>query len=133
MLVHFQKITVCKMDNALASDRLQDLYLTGVRRNGKDIGVGAYGKVFEVECCETVYAAKEIHSILVQAVRREEFEAIRNAFLTECFRSSSLGHTNIVTFLGVYNADGQSALLPVLVMERMKESLTSVVEIFRCT
>ena len=38
------------MDNAQASDRLQDLYLTEVRPNGKDIGVGAYGKVFVVEC-----------------------------------------------------------------------------------
>ena len=127
MLEHFRKITVYKMDNTLASNRLQDLYLTGVRRNGKVIGVGAYGKVFEVECFGTVYAAKEIHSILVQGVRREEFKATKNAFLTECIRSSSLGHANIVTFLGVYNPGGQS-LLPVLVMERMQESLTSVVE-----
>ena len=115
------------MDNAQASDRLQDLYLTGVRPNGNDIGVGAYGKVFEVEYCGDVYAAKEIHSILVQGVRREEFEATKKAFLTECIRSSSLAHPNIVLFLGVYNPDGQS-LLPVLVMEQMQESLTSVVE-----
>ena len=115
------------MDSNQTSDRLQDLYLTGVRRNGKDIGVGAYGKVFEVECFGTVYAAKEIHSILVQGVRREEFEATKNTFVTECIRSSSLGHPNIVTFLGVYNPGGQS-LLPVLVMERMQESLTSVVD-----
>ena len=115
------------MDNAQASDRLHDFYLTGVRPNGKEIGVGAYGKVFEVECFGTVYAAKEIHSILVQGVQREEFEATKKAFLTECIRSSSLGHANIVTFLGVYNPGDQS-LLPVLVMERMQESLTSVVE-----
>ena len=107
--------------------RLRDLYLTGVIPNGKDIGVGAYGRVFEVDYCGRVYAAKEIHSILVQGVRREEFEATKKAFLTECIRSSSLGHENIVTFLGVYNPGGYS-LLPVLVMERMQESLTSVVE-----
>ena len=115
------------MDNAQASDRLQDLYLTGVRPNGDDIGVGAYGKVFEVEYCGDVYAAKEIHSILVQGVRREEFEATKKAFLTECIRSGSLSHPNVVHFLGVHNPGGQS-LLPVLVMERMQESLTSVVE-----
>ena len=115
------------MDNAQASDRLQDLYLTGVRPNGNDIGVGAYGKVFEVECFGTVYAAKEIHSILVQGVRREEFEATKKAFLSECIRSGSLSHPNVVHFLGVYNPGGRS-LLPVLVMERMQESLTSVVE-----
>ena len=115
------------MDNAQVSDRLQDLYLTGVIPNGKDIGVGAYGRVFEVEYCGAIFAAKEIHPILVQGVRKEEFEATKKAFLTECIRSSSLGHPNIVTFLGVYNPGGHS-LLPVLVMERMQESLTSVVE-----
>ena len=113
-----QNITDYKMDNSQASDRLQDLYLTGVRPNEKDIGVGAYGKVFEVECFGAIYAAKEIHSILVQGVRREEFEAIKKAFLLECVRSSSLGHPNIATFLGgVYNPGGQS-LLPILVMAR---------------
>ena len=115
------------MDNAQVSDRLRDLYLTGVIPNGKVIGVGAYGRVFEVEYCGSVYAAKEIHSILVEEVRREEFEATKKAFLTECVRSGSLSHRNIVHFLGVYNPGGHS-LLPVLVMERMQESLTSVVE-----
>ena len=115
------------MDDIKTSIRLQDLYLSGVKRNGKEIGVGAYGTVFEVECFGTIYAAKEIHSILVKGVQREEFETTKNAFLTECIRSSSLAHPNIVLFLGVYNPGGQS-FLPVLVMERMQESLTSVVE-----
>ena len=98
------------MDNAQASIRLQDLYLTGVRHTGKDIGVGAYGKVFKVEYCGTVFAAKQAHSILLEDVQREEFEGTKKAFLTECIRSSSLGHPNIVTFLGVYNPGGQSLL-----------------------
>ena len=114
------------MDNTQVSDLLQHLYLTGVTPNGKDIGVGAYGKVFEVEYCGRVYAAKEVHPILVQGVRREEFEATKKAFLTECVQSCILGHANVVQILGVYNPGGQS-LLPVLVMERMQESLTSVV------
>ena len=45
---------------------VQHLYLTGVRPNGKEIGVGAYGRVFEVEYCGTVFAAKEVHQILAQ-------------------------------------------------------------------
>ena len=114
------------MDNAQESDRLQHLYLNGVRPNGVDIGVGAYGRVFEAEFCGIVYAAKQIHPILVQGVGRDEFEAIKKAFFTECLQSSSLGHQNIVTFLGVYNPGGHP--LPLLVMERMQESLTSVVE-----
>ena len=115
------------MNSAHVSDRLRDLYLTGVIPNGKPIGVGAYGRVFEVDYCGTVFAAKEIHSILVQGVRREEFEATKKAFLTECVQSASLSHPNVVLFLGVYNPGGHS-LLPVLVMERMQESLTSVAE-----
>ena len=45
------------MDNAKASELLQHLYLNGVRPNGRDIGVGAYGRVFEVEFCGTIYAS----------------------------------------------------------------------------
>ena len=115
------------MENVQTLDRLQHLYLTGVRPNGKDIGIGAYGKVFEVKFCGDICAAKEFYSILVQGVRREEFESIKKAFLTECVQSSALGHRNVVQVLGVYNPGGQS-LLPVLVMERMQESFTSVVE-----
>ena len=69
-----------------------------------------------------VYAAKEVHSILVQGVTREEFEATKKAFLSECIQSGALSHPNVVQFLGVYNPGGQSRL-PVLVMERMEESL----------
>ena len=56
-----------------------------------------------------------------------EFEATKKAFLVECLQSSTLGHPNVVQVLGVYNPSGRS-LLPVLVMERMQESLTSVVK-----
>ena len=114
------------MYNAQVFDRLRDLYLTGVIPNGKDIGVGAYGKVFEVEHCGSVCAAKEIHSILVQGVKREEFEARKKDFLIECVRSGSLSHPNIVHFLGVYNPDSHS-LLPVLVMERMQAGELNVI------
>ena len=103
------------------NDRLQHLYLTGVRQTGGDIGVGAYGRVFEVEYCGAVFAAKEVHQILVRGVSLEESERTRRAFLDECAQSISLGHPNVVQFLGVYNPGGES-LLPVLVMERMQES-----------
>ena len=48
---------------SLTTDKLQDLYLTEVKPNGRDIGVGAYRRVFEVEYCVTICAAKEVHSI----------------------------------------------------------------------
>ena len=110
--------------NNTEEDQLQHLYLNGVRPNGKVIGAGAYGRVFEVECCGSVFAAKEIHSLLVVDVQREESESVKRAFLNECIQSMALGHPNVVTFLGVYNPGNQS-LLPVLVMERMRDSLAS--------
>ena len=72
------------MDIHQEAHRIEHLYLTEVRPNGKDIGVGAYGRVFEVEYCGTVCAAKEVHPILLQGVGREEFEATKKAFLAEC-------------------------------------------------
>lgn len=116
--------------NCSEDDRLYHLYLNGVRPNGKAIGAGAYGKVFEVEYCGNVFAAKEIHPVLVQDVGREESEGIKRAFLNECIQSMALGHPNVVTFLGIYTPNIES-LLPVLVMERMQESLTSFVVKYR--
>lgn len=108
-------------------DRLKHLYLNGVNSTGKTIGVGAYGVVFEVRFCGTLYAAKQIHSILIEGVEREGFRRMKRMFIAECLQSSALGHQNVVRVLGVYDP-GNQALLPVLVMERMQESLTSLVE-----
>ena len=115
------------MDSVKESDGLRHLYLTGVTPNKRDIGMGAYGGVFEVEYCGTIFAAKEVYPILIQGVSRVEFESIKKVFLTECIQSGALGHPNVVQVLGVYNPGGQS-LLPLLVMERMQESLMSLVE-----
>ena len=116
------------MDSISGSERLRHLYLTGVRPTGRDIGTGAYGRVFEVEFCGTLYAAKEIHPILVaEGVGREGFDRMKEMFIMECLQTSALGHENVVRVLGVYNPGGGSRL-PILVMERMQESLTSVVE-----
>ncbi|XP_065885765.1 cyclin-dependent kinase-like 2 isoform X2 [Dysidea avara] len=52
---------------------------------------------------------------------------MKRMFIAECLQSSALGHENVVHVLGVYNPGGESRL-PVLVMERMQESLTSLVE-----
>lgn len=112
-------------------ERLEHLCLTGVTPTGKEIGVGAYGTVFKVQFCGALYAAKQIHSILIEGVEQEGFRRIRRMFIEECLQSSSLGHQNIVGVLGVYDpglSPGHQSLLPVLVMERMQDSLTSLVE-----
>ena len=61
------------MDN----NRLKHLYLTGVRPNEVKIGVGAYGRVFEVEFCGDLYAAKEIHPALIEGVEQAGFERMK--------------------------------------------------------
>ncbi|XP_065883925.1 uncharacterized protein [Dysidea avara] len=111
------------------SDRLRSLYLAnaGMKSNGVTIGVGAYGRVFEVEYCGELYAAKEIHPVLLEGVEQAGFERMKRMFIDECHQSSALGHRNVVRVLGVYNPGGESRL-PILVMERMQESLTSLVE-----
>jgi len=109
----------------MASDQLKHLYLRGVKPTGNAIGSGAYGRVFEVEFCGTLYAAKQIHSVLVEEWN-EGIERMKTMFIAECLQSSTLGHQNVVQVLGVYNPGGQS--LPVLVMERMQDSLTSMVK-----
>jgi len=110
----------------MASDQLKHLYLSGVKPTGNTIGSGAYGRVFEVEFCGTLYAAKQIHSVLIEEWN-EGIERMKTMFITECLRSSALGHQNVVQVLGVYNP-GDQLLLPVLVMERMQDSLTSIME-----
>ena len=43
-----------------------NLILKKVRSTGKEIGRGAYGRVFEVKYEKKVYAAKVVHAILLQ-------------------------------------------------------------------
>ena len=111
----------------LDGDRFKHLYLTGVMPNGVKIGAGSYGRVYEVKLCGELYAAKEIHPALTEGVERSGFKRMKRMFVAECLQSSALGHRNVVHILGVYNPGGELQL-PVLVMERMQESLTSLVE-----
>ena len=95
----------------------------------KEIGRGAYGRVFAVKYCGLVCAAKEIHSILLEA-QDEERESVIQSFLLECWHCSELRHPNIVQFIGVYydEPNGDRLNLPIMVMELMDHSLTSLVD-----
>ncbi len=44
------------------------LMLRGVHPTGKEIGVGAYGRVFEVNYEGTLCAAKELHALSITAI-----------------------------------------------------------------
>ena len=114
-------------------DSVQDFVLKGVTSlNRKELGRGAYGKVYAVKYCETICAAKEIHSILIEDVGEAERRLTIQSFLKECRQCSMLRHPNVIQFLGVYyptGVDGANTIrLPVMVMEMMADSLTSFVD-----
>ena len=118
-----------------SSESVQGFVLKGVTSlNRKELGRGAYGKVYAVKYCETVCAAKEIHSILIEDVGEAERRLTIDSFLRECRQCSMLRHPNVIQFLGVYYPPGTGVgganrmRLPMMVMEMMADSLTSFVE-----
>ena len=112
----------------------EGLQLKGVTKLNRDeLGRGAYGIVYAVKCCQTICAAKEIHSILVEGVGQLEMQRTIESFMRECQQCSMLRHPNVIQFLGVYYpptgvGDANRMRLPVMVMEMMADSLTSFVE-----
>ena len=118
----------------MASTDFQGLVLKGVAKlDRKELGRGAYGRVYAVKYCETICAAKEIHSILVEEVGEVEMQRTVELFIRECRQCSTLRHPNVIQFLGVYYPSGAGGVqgrirLPVMVMEMMAGSLTSLVD-----
>ena len=88
--------------------------------------MGAYGRVFEIDYNGVECAAKEVHPILVCGVSEKEFKFTRENFLRECQQCAKLRHPNIVQFLGIYYKP--STYIPILVMEKMDESLRLYLE-----
>ena len=110
---------------------LQNLTLTDVTPLDQELGRGAYGKVFTVKYREKIYAAKEIHSLLLDLAGPEEKGKIKNTFLRECYHCSLLRHPNIVRFIGVYYPEmdpEMDSVFPVMMMELMADSLTHYVK-----
>ena len=60
-------------------DDLKKLELKGITSLNEELGRGAYGKVFAVKYCETICAAKEIHSILVEGVGEARLKCIKQS------------------------------------------------------
>ena len=119
-----------------SGDNFQGLILKGVTPLERDeLGRGAYGRVYAVNYYGTICAAKEIHSILVEGVGQAQMQRTVESFMRECRQCSTLRHPNIIQFLGVYypsvvgSGGVQGRLqLPVMVMEMMACSLTSLVD-----
>ena len=116
------------------SNHFEGLELKGATELNRDeLGRGAYGIVYAVKYCQTICAAKQIHSILVEGVGQVEMQRTIKSFMREYQQCSILCHPNVIQFrLGVYYPTGGGGAnrmqLPVMVMEMMADSLTSFVE-----
>ena len=117
------------------NDNFEGLQLKGVTKLNRardELGRGAYGIVYAVKYCQTICAAKQIHSILVEGVGQVEMQRTIESFMKECRQCSRLRHPNVIQFLGVYFPTGEVGAkrmrLPVMVMEMMADSLTLFVE-----
>ena len=106
---------------------LKDVTLKGVVSLSEELGRGAYGSVFKVECNGVLRAAKKIHPLLIENVSIEEKQGIKDDFIRECLCCNSIRHPNIVQFVGVYYSAVDFSF-PVMVMELMSTSLTVFVE-----
>ena len=115
------------MDDVVVALQSLTLTNTNVTPLDQELGRGAYGKVFPVKYREQIYAAKKIHSLLLEVANPEEKQKIKNTFLRECYYCSLLRHPNIVRFIGIYY-EKDSSVFPVMVMELMEESLTHYVK-----
>jgi len=111
--------------NALKSLSLAEEKLD--RNDHEELGRGAYGRVFKMKYCGQYFAAKEIHSILLNGTCGEQRDGITQSFLRECYHCFNLRHPNIVQFIGVYWNDKRSDL-PVMVMELMDCSLRNFID-----
>ena len=58
----------------------------------------------------------------------EELKRVKNSVIRECYIWSMIRHPNVVQSLGIYYPSGDESGLPVMLMERMQESLRSLVE-----
>ena len=106
-------------------DAVKHLIIMGVKFTDRELGRGAYGRVFAVYYNGITYAAKEIHSLLLNYA--DATKEIKQGFLQECLQHSRLHHPNIVKMLGVYYPNDR-AVLPVLVMELMECNLRDLLE-----
>ena len=107
---------------------LKDVTIKGVKYLNKELGRGAYGRVFTVKYQKVVCAAKEIHPYLIECISSPvDKKAIVDNFVRECYQCSLIHHPNIVQFLGVYYSSKKSNL-PIMVMELMDMNLSFFVK-----
>ena len=72
----------CALKLMVYSNHFEGLELKGATELNRDeLGRGAYGKVYTVKYCQTICAAKQIHSILVEGVGQVEMQRTIESFM----------------------------------------------------
>ena len=108
---------------------IEPFVLRGVTPTGRELAKGAFGTVFEVKCCGIIYAAKEIHSLLVDFDGSiQQTKTYKYRFLRMCYLLSKCRHPNIVQFIGMFNRAATERVIPAMVMERMDCTLRTLIE-----
>lgn len=123
MIVFLVSIYMAQQNVSLSDPRT--LTLAEVKIHSKEIGAGAYGKVFAAEYHGSPCAVKEFNSVLKPTleVSSKGNQKPRESILKKCQRIHHLSHPNVVQFFGVYYKPGSSTV-PLLVMEVMDTSLS---------
>jgi len=104
---------------------MKPFVLHSVTTTGEEIGRGAYVRVFQVKYC-TKYAAREIHSQLLDFSSADSARELLHQFFSMCYLLSRCRHPNIVQFIGIYNRESNKGI-PTMVMEQMECSLTTFI------
>ena len=108
-----------QLNSLESAEGLQEYLLKGVKRNGKQLGNGAYGIVEELEVNGVVVAGKKIHETLVDPFNQGA-DNVGAQFVKECNIMSRLRHPHIVQFLGVYFQERATGSYPCSSMDRAR-------------
>ena len=103
------------------SDTLKQFLMVNVTLE-EEIGRGGSGVVYKGKWQGVPCAVKKMEMLEIPIKDRE---LMRNKFMEECKRSSSLRHPNIVQFLGVHIRENE---FPSLVMELLHSNLTDLMQ-----
>lgn len=101
---------------------LRQFLIHDVSQTGRQLGVGSYGTVEEIETNGLVCAAKRLHAALLEA----RVHNITDNFIEECRILSNLHHPHIVQFMGICFLEGDE--FPAMVMEFLPASLDGLLE-----
>ena len=95
-----------------------------------EIGRGSYAQVFELKhnITRSVYAAKEL--IIPPPIKNntESNAAMKSGFFRICDSWSRLRHHNVVQFLGICYPSEDETGLPIMILEKMQGSVTSLLK-----